>query len=68
LNSNIVPVEEVRVGISPDNSAAIIHLTTVDKIPIAVEIPGAVLSEVVDQLRHAQERLEGRASGSKRLH
>ena len=68
LNSNIVPVEEVRVGISPDNSAAIIHLTTVDKIPIAVEIPRAVLSEVVDQLRHAQERLEGRASGSKRLH
>jgi len=36
LNSNVVPVEEVRVGISPDNSAAIVHLTTVDKIPIAV--------------------------------
>jgi len=68
LNSNVVPVEEVRVGISPDNSAAIVHLTTVDKIPIAVELPKSVLGEVVEQLRHALERLEDGASGSKRLH
>ena len=68
LNSNVVPVEEVRVGISPDNSAAIVHLTTVDKIPIALELPRSVLGEVVEQLRHALERLDDRASGSKRLH
>jgi hypothetical protein len=68
LNSNVVPVEEVRVGISPDNSAAIVHLTTVDKIPIAVELPKSVLGEVVEQLRHALEQLDDRTSGNKRLH
>ena len=39
LNSNVIPVEEVRVGTSPENSGAILHLTTADNIPIAVELP-----------------------------
>ena len=35
-------VEEVRVGTSPGKSAAILHLTTADNVPLAVEIPVAI--------------------------
>jgi hypothetical protein len=68
LNTNIVPVKEVRVGTTPDGSAAIVHLTTVDKIPIAVELPSAVLGEFVEQLGHVLQRLDGGAGSGKRLH
>jgi hypothetical protein len=68
LNTNIVPVKEVRVGTTPDGSTAIVHLTTVDKIPIAVELPSAVLGEFVEQLGHVLQRLDGGARSGKRLH
>jgi hypothetical protein len=66
LNSNVIPIEEVRIGTSPDTAGAIVHFTTADKIPIAVQLPLAALGEVVDQLRHVLERLED--AGGKRLH
>ena len=66
LNSNVIPVEEVRIGTAPDDAGAIVHFTTADKIPIAVQLPLAALGEVVDQLRHVLERLED--AGGKRLH
>jgi hypothetical protein len=68
LNTNLVPVKEARVGTTPDGSAAIFHLTTADEIPIAVELPSAVLGEFVEQLGHVLQRLDGGASSSKRLH
>jgi hypothetical protein len=66
LDSNVIPIEEVRVGTSPDNSGAILHLTTADNIPIAVELPAALLGELGDRLRRVQDRLAGGAGT--RLH
>lgn len=68
LNTNLVPIKEVRVGTTPDGSAAIVHLTTQDKIPIAVELPSAVLGEFIEQLSHALQRLDGGVGGGRRLH
>lgn len=68
LNTNVVPVEEVKVGTSPSKSGAILHLTTADSIPLAVELPAAILGEVVEQLQDALKRVQGGSSGDKRLH
>ena len=68
LNTNVVPVEEVRVGISPGKAAAILHLTTADDVQLAVELPVAILGEVVEQLQHALARAQGGSTGGKRLH
>jgi hypothetical protein len=68
LNTNIVPVEEVRVGTSPGKSGAILHLTSTDNIPIAVELPVAVLGKVVEQLQNVLARVQGGSTSGKRLH
>jgi hypothetical protein len=68
LNTNVVPVEEVRVGTSPGKSAAILHLTTADNVPLAVELPVAILGEVVERLQHVLARVQGGSTGGKRLH
>jgi hypothetical protein len=68
LNTNVIPVEEVRVGTSPGKSAAILHLTTADSIPIAVELPVAVLGDVVEQLQHVLKRAERKERSGRRLH
>ena len=49
----MIPVEEARVGTAPEAAGAILHLTTADSIPLAVELPVAILREVVEQLQHA---------------
>ena len=68
LNTNVIAVEEVRVGTSPETSGAILHLTTVDNIPIAVELPVAVLGDVVEQLQHVLKRAERKERSGRRLH
>ena len=68
LNSNVIPVEEVKVGTAPDNSGAILHLLTADEIPLAVELPISVLKEVVEQAQHVLEQAGGGPSRGKRLH
>jgi hypothetical protein len=68
LNTNVIAVEEVRVGTSPETSGAILHLTTADSIPIAVEIPVAVLGDVVEQLQHVLQRAERKERRGRRLH
>ena len=68
LNTNVIAVEEVRVGTSPETSGAILHLTTADSIPIAVELPVAVLGDLVDQLQHVLERAERKERSGRRLH
>jgi hypothetical protein len=68
LNTNVIAVEEVRVGTSPETSGAILHLTTADSIPIAVELPVAVLADVVEQLQQVLKRAERKERGGRRLH
>jgi hypothetical protein len=68
LNTNVIAVEEIRVGTSPEASGAILHLTTADNIPIAVELPIAVLGNVVEQLQHVLKRAESTESSGRRLH
>jgi len=45
---------------SPEKSGAILHLTTVDDVPLAVELPAAVLADLVEQLQQVLKRLRGR--------
>jgi len=68
LNSNVIPVEEVRVGTSPANSGAILHLTTADNIPIAVELPITLLGAVADELRRVLESRRSVGDGRRQLH
>ena len=68
LNTNIVPVEEVRVGTSPGKSGAILHLTTADNVPLAVEFPVEALGDLVAQLQHVMKQARGKTSSQKRLH
>ena len=68
LNTNVIAVEEVRVGTSPETSGAILHLTTADSIPIAVELPVAVLGDVVEQLQHVLKRAKREVRSGRRLH
>jgi hypothetical protein len=68
LNTNIVPVEEVRVGTSPGKSGAILHLTTADNVPLAVELPVEALGHLVEQLQDVVKRSHGKTSSAKRLH
>src|ERR1700732_5183172 len=46
MDSDIIPIDEVRVGTAPDKSGAILHLTTGDGIPIAVQIPVPLLANL----------------------
>ena len=55
----MIPVEEARVGTAPEAAGAILHLTTADSIPLAVELPVAILREVVEQLQDVLERVQG---------
>ena len=68
LNTNVIAVEEVRVGTSPETFGAILHLTTADSIPIAVELPVAVLGDVIEQLQHVLKRAERKERSGRRLH
>lgn len=68
LDSDVIPVEEVRVGTAPDNSGAILHLLTADQIPLAVELPAAVLKDVVEQLQHVLEQVGAAPNRGKHLH
>jgi hypothetical protein len=68
MNTNVIAVKDIRVGTSPEGSGAILHLTTADNIPIAVELPVAVLGDVVEQLQHVLKRSESQERGGTRLH
>jgi hypothetical protein len=62
-NTEVIPVQAARVGTSPDNSAALLHLTTADQVPIAVELKPELLRELINQLQQAAEALGPRNSG-----
>jgi hypothetical protein len=68
MDSNIIPVEEVRIGTAPDNSGAILHLTTADNVPIAAEIPASLLEDVAARLQHVLENLRAAVTPRGRIH
>src|SRR6202048_5433166 len=59
LNTNVIPVEEARVGTSPEASGAILHLTTAANTPLALGLAVAGLDEVVEQLQVVLQRMQG---------
>jgi hypothetical protein len=68
MDSNVIPIEEVRIGTSEENSEAILHLTTSDNVPIAVGMPAALLGEVAEQSKRVFESLRGAARAKGRFH
>ena len=68
MDSNVIPIDEVRVGTAPENSGTILHLTTADSIPVAVEVPAALLGDAVEQLQRVVASLGGATPAKKRLH
>jgi len=65
MDSNIIPIREVRTDSVPENAAVILHLTTADKIAIAVELPTALLREVTEQFQRVLENQPGIPSGTR---
>ena len=56
-NTEIIPVQAARVGTAADNSAALLHLTTADQVPIAVELKPELLRELIEQLQRVAEMI-----------
>ena len=66
-DTDVIPIAAARVGTSPDNSGAILHLTTADRVSIAVELPAQLLGQVIEQLRRVAETV-GTVSPPRHLH
>ena len=56
-DTDVIPLAAARVGTSPDNSGAILHLTSADRVPIAVEVPAELLGEVIEQLQQVAKNI-----------
>jgi hypothetical protein len=67
-DAKVLPVAEVRIGTAPDDAGAILHLTTADGVAIAVELPGAILDDVANQLQHIGDGLTAAKSARRHLH
>jgi hypothetical protein len=68
LDTNIIPATQIRIGTSPDNSGAILHLTTADNVAVAVELPASVLDSVIGELQLVSESLAGATVPRQQLH
>jgi hypothetical protein len=68
LDANIIPATQIRIGTSPDNSGAILHLTTADNVAIAVELPASILDSVIGELQRVSESLAGATVARRQLH
>jgi hypothetical protein len=68
MDSNVIPIAEVRVGTSPDESGAILHLTTSDSVPMVLELPIALGADLAEQLRCLLDRLQGTVGQRRSLH
>ena len=68
MNTNVIPLAAVKVAASPDDGAALLHLTTADNVPIAVQVPAALLEGVAEQLQRVLDSLRSAAAARKRLH
>jgi hypothetical protein len=68
LDASIIPATQVRVGTSPGDTGAILHLTTSDNLALAVELPADVLDEVIEQLQRVNRTLAAAKVGRHHLH
>jgi hypothetical protein len=69
LDSDVISIEETRVGTLPGNDGAILHLTTSDNVPIAVALPGPLLASLIEQLRQVGDSLHAAVAAARhRLH
>lgn len=68
MDSAVLPAEEVRIGTAPDGLSAILHVTTADNIPIAVQLPVALLEKIARQTEGLLEGLRAAAPARDRLH
>jgi hypothetical protein len=68
MDANVIPVEEIRLGTAPENAGVILHLTTADNVPIAVEFPVALLQELIDQAQRLLKSLQGTAFQKGQMH
>ena len=66
-NTEVIPVQAARVGTSADNSAALLHLTTADQVPIAVELKPELLRQLIEQLQRVADNL-GSPTSRRLLH
>jgi hypothetical protein len=67
MNTDIITARTTRVGTAPEGKAAILHITTADDVPMAVEIPVACLEELANALLRVRENAPDRR-GKQRLH
>jgi hypothetical protein len=68
MDSNVIAIQQARVGTPKDNSGAILHLTTTDKIPLAAELPTALIQGVIQQLQDILDQQNGTARAGTWLH
>jgi hypothetical protein len=66
-DTEVIPVQAARVGVSQDNSTALVHLTTADQVPIAFELQPELLRDLIEQLQRAAATVGHRNPG-RRLH
>lgn len=66
-DSLVMPAAEIRMGTAADGSAAILHVTTSDNIPVAMQLPATLLRELVEQAQKLLAELS-RAESDRRLH
>jgi FAD/FMN-containing dehydrogenase len=59
MDSDVIPATEVRVGTAPGKTGVILHFTTADDIPIALELPVSSLGELMAELRRVMDGLGG---------
>lgn len=56
-DTDVVQIAEIRVGTAPDDSGAILHLTSADQIQIAAELPAPLLLGLIEQLRRVADNV-----------
>jgi hypothetical protein len=66
-DTEVIPVQTARIGVSQDNSTALVHLTTADQVPIAFELQPELLRDLIEQLQRAAATVGHRNAG-RRLH
>jgi hypothetical protein len=67
VDTDEIPVQAARVGTAADNSAAMLHVSTADGVPLALELPGAAVPDLIEQLQRVATNLTLPAV-SRRLH
>ena len=68
MDSAVMPAEEVRIGTAADGAGAILHFTTSDNIPIAVQLPVTLLEEIATEMWRLLDNLRTTPQTRDRLH